>query len=366
MICVLGMHRSGTSAVTGVLGELGVQLGPAGHLMLATADNPRGFFEHLLLARLNDQILSALGGNWHEPPPLHNGWEGEPGLTDLRQRAQRVLQEDFGTASLWGWKDPRICLTLPFWRSLLPSPRFVLCLRNPLDVARSLQVRNGFDIDKGIALWLTYTTCAIRHISGSPALLMAYEDIVNRADVETARLAAFLDCQVPDADSPPRAAQTVTDGLHHHRSALTDLFAAAPASYTAPALYLLLRSLAEFQHDDAAQGIGPTSLDDLVERYAVAAQECAGDGRREAAILRRELNASRVQAEAVASHLTALLDTCERARISQAQLLEYLSTPVGALKLSLRAWLPTPMHALLRRWCWSLFPGLFRQGSPPK
>ena len=54
MICVLGMHRSGTSALTGVVEQLGAFLGPPAHLMAPRADNPAGFFEHQPLTDLND------------------------------------------------------------------------------------------------------------------------------------------------------------------------------------------------------------------------------------------------------------------------------------------------------------------------
>ena len=90
-----------------------------------------------------------LGGTWSEPPVLGAGWETDTALGDLRQRARAVIHQDFGAAPLWSWKNPRTCLTLPFWQRLLPSMRYVICLRNPIDVARSLRRRNGFSLDKG-------------------------------------------------------------------------------------------------------------------------------------------------------------------------------------------------------------------------
>src|SRR5262245_20660483 len=131
-ICILGMHRSGTSLVARLMNLLGVCLGEETQLMPADAYNPRGFWEHGALVALNNQILARLGGNWHEPPNFSPGWESSPALEDLRVQARDVICTNFNKAALWGWKDPRTCLTLPFWQSLIPSLKYVICLRNPL------------------------------------------------------------------------------------------------------------------------------------------------------------------------------------------------------------------------------------------
>src|SRR4029453_4502858 len=118
LVCVLGMHRSGTSLITRMLNVLGVYLGPNERLMKPQEDNPRGYWEHQLITDLNDAILARLGGSWHEPPTFSPDWGRAAGLADLRRKAQAVIHEDFATAECWGWKDPRTCLTLPFWQRL--------------------------------------------------------------------------------------------------------------------------------------------------------------------------------------------------------------------------------------------------------
>src|SRR5579859_5904043 len=112
VICILGMHRSGTSLITRLVNLLGVSLGPDEHLMKPLPDNPMGFWENQLLTDMNDEILSRLGGSWHHPPEFYSSWENAATIADLRQRARALLNEDFGAAKLWGWKDPRNCLTL--------------------------------------------------------------------------------------------------------------------------------------------------------------------------------------------------------------------------------------------------------------
>ena len=83
VVCVLGMHRSGTSLLTRVLNLLGVGLGPEGHLMPADKFNPKGFWEHHGIVNLNDEILETLGGTWRFLPKMPAGWENDARLEDF-------------------------------------------------------------------------------------------------------------------------------------------------------------------------------------------------------------------------------------------------------------------------------------------
>ncbi len=274
MICVLGMHRGGTSAIAGAIQALGVHLGPEPHRMKPRVDNPQGFFEHQLLTDLNDEILRTLGGSWHEPPPLPAGWETTATLQDIRRRAERLLQEDFGSTPLWGWKDPRTCLTLPFWQPLLPPARYVICLRNPIDVARSLHVRDSFPLEKGIDLWLRHMASAVSHRSGSPTLFVAYDDFVDQRATEIERLSAFVGRPTPGSGrSNAGADQGVDDNLRHYKSALADLFASRDASYAACAFYVVLRSLVVLQRANGLDGAELESVGTLVARSSERAHD---------------------------------------------------------------------------------------------
>ena len=117
-MCVLGMHRAGTSVVASLLELLGAHLGPVAHLMEPDETNPAGFWEHQGLTDLNDELLDAYGGSWHEPPALGGGWEDEAAATPIRAKARLLIEADFAEKIFCAWKDPRTCLTLPFWRSL--------------------------------------------------------------------------------------------------------------------------------------------------------------------------------------------------------------------------------------------------------
>ena len=101
----------------------GLNLGPEKDLMAAQSDNPDGFWENLRFVQLNDEILNATGGAW-DLPPLEKESFDAPDLRSFRTKAH-LLVDSFGTESIWGWKDPRNCLTFPFWKRLLPGLRTV-------------------------------------------------------------------------------------------------------------------------------------------------------------------------------------------------------------------------------------------------
>ncbi len=84
--------------------------------MPSQADNPDGFWEHLGFVALNDELLNALGGAWDLPPKADETFT-RPALDPLRLKA-RLLIEGLDSAHVWGWKDPRNSLTLPFWEDI--------------------------------------------------------------------------------------------------------------------------------------------------------------------------------------------------------------------------------------------------------
>jgi hypothetical protein len=147
-ICIAGAHRSGTSMLTRLLHACGLFLGPKNALMPPQADNPDGFWEHLGFVALNDELLNVLGGAWDLPPKADEAFT-RPELDPLRLKA-RLLIEGFDSAHVWGWKDPRNSLTLPFWQDLLSGLKTLIIVRNPLEVAYSMQVRNGTSCAFGI------------------------------------------------------------------------------------------------------------------------------------------------------------------------------------------------------------------------
>jgi len=255
VVCVLGMHRSGTSLVTRLVNFLGVYLGPPEHMMKPLPENPGGFWEQQQLKDVNDGILARLGGNWDEPPIRGAGWEMSPDLADLRLRARAVIEQDFGAAAVWGWKDPRTCLTLPFWQRLVRQMRYVICLRNPIGVAHSLERRNGFPFEKGVDLWLTHVKSALAHTAGQQRCVIVYEDAMKNWRHELRRLATFLELPELSESAEIQAAgeEFVKDEFQHHRTSIVGAVDEARLAFPAKALYLVLRMYASPRHGECRE-----------------------------------------------------------------------------------------------------------------
>ena len=174
---VLGMHRSGTSALTSLLDRLGFYAGPDESLMPADEHNARGYWELGELQDLNEQLLAALGGNWTDVLGVDPRRLGEEARDSFRARA-RSLVSHLDSYGPWVIKDPRLCLLLPFWREMLDRPVCVLIHRHPLAVARSLAKRDGLPIHVGIALWEHYNLAALAGSLGLPRALVGYHELL--------------------------------------------------------------------------------------------------------------------------------------------------------------------------------------------
>jgi hypothetical protein len=160
-VCVTGMHRSGTSFIAGALRFLGVSLGDPERMLRPGSDNPKGYFEVQSIVELDDELLAHLGGAWDQPPVLDPGWEHGPGLEAFRSRAAAILDDTFGPTSqreaVIAWKDPRLSLLLPFWRTVTPIATTIVVVRDPVEVALSLGAR-GYPVgaSQAASLWLRY------------------------------------------------------------------------------------------------------------------------------------------------------------------------------------------------------------------
>ena len=155
---VLGMHRSGTSSVAGVLTLLGAA--PPRTLMAAAADNPKGFFESRLVGELNDRILQAGGSSWDDWRHFDPDVLSADAAQAFREEIRATLKQEFADDAVIVLKDPRLCRLYPIWEGVLEEEgyqaEFVLPIRSPLEVARSLNRRNGMPIAAGLLLWLRH------------------------------------------------------------------------------------------------------------------------------------------------------------------------------------------------------------------
>jgi hypothetical protein len=219
---VVGMHRSGTSAVANSVFELGVRLPTDTEIVEAAPSNANGHWEPRDLAQFDESLLRYLGGTWSAPPIPDPGWEDsqDPAFVGLRARAEEIATRCFAHPPMV-LKDPRLCITLPLWRKLLaPQPCAVLVVRDPLDVAESLQVRDRFPLTLGLAIWARYIHQSVNTLAGMPVYALEYGSIFEDPRSRIGELAEFLiSCGVDVSPNGVQSAANVfEENLRHHHN----------------------------------------------------------------------------------------------------------------------------------------------------
>ncbi len=186
--------------VAHLLSCCGVWLGGAEELLPPDADdNPAGYWENQRFVEINDDLLAHFGGTWMAPPSLPKGWAQRADLEPFRAKA-RALIAQFDGRPLWGWKDPRTCLTLEFWQDLIPNLAFVVCVREPGSIAHSLAVRRFSNLGRSTALdlWRLYYEAALAGIEGRNAVFCQYATFSYDAPAELKRIVGALGIDVSD------------------------------------------------------------------------------------------------------------------------------------------------------------------------
>ena len=193
-ILVTGMHRSGTSAVTRVLGLLGCALPRV--VTESAPDNERGFWENPAIRDLNDRILASAGLAWDDWEPFDPRWYASPIAGEFRDDARAILEGEFAGSRLFVLKDPRVCRLLPFWidavRSVGAEPFMVSPIRNPLDVAASLEERNGIHPSIGLLMWLRHVLDAEAASRDLKRVHLRYEHLLFKTHAVVDRLGDAL------------------------------------------------------------------------------------------------------------------------------------------------------------------------------
>ena len=160
---VLGMHRSGTSAIAGLLHTNGISMGETGSFLpRPSSENPKGFFEDVRFREINDEVLACWGyrvSSWDLPPDAP--YDHAPRC--LFDRAVALVMKRHEEDPSWGWKDPRTCLVFSFWArvldsvNLLTTTRVIGLMRSSEDIAASMRRRgNPGSMDQFVELTRCY------------------------------------------------------------------------------------------------------------------------------------------------------------------------------------------------------------------
>jgi|HubBroStandDraft_1064217.scaffolds.fasta_scaffold15259_4 hypothetical protein len=222
-VMVVGMHRSGTSGMAHTLAELGMAPPDPDDLVPAGPGNEQGHWESQSLLEADNQLLRLLGGTWHAPPRTFPGWEQADGPIPeaFRSEAAQLARNNFARTPMV-LKDPRLCITLPFWRSLFESePCAVFVLRDPLEVALSLRARHSdLPLTLGLAIWDRYVRQAMTSMAGMPVFAIEYPSIVEEPGRRIGELVAFLaDCGIQVSNENVASASGILEpGLRYQRA----------------------------------------------------------------------------------------------------------------------------------------------------
>ena len=229
-VVVLGVGRSGTSAVTRGLQALGVELGD--QLRPAGGKNPAGFFEDESLLKINRRLRKALGIKAESVTLIEPHQWQLPAVQALQQEAIEDIRRRFGRYPLWGYKYGRTLRMLPFWRAVFQSldldVRYVMALRNPLSVARSrakLDPLRGAQ-EKSDLEWLVNVVPYFREVRERPFVIVDYDLLIANPVAQLERIAATLN--LPMTASTQAAIQAYADHflnptLQHSRFTDADL-----------------------------------------------------------------------------------------------------------------------------------------------
>ena len=202
VIVILGMHRSGTSALCELISHLGAQLAAE---LLPTVDevNSHGFFEDAEVVRINELILSNLGRTWFDLRLLPQDW-----LSTIDQSiydsARAHIEKFYASYPITLLKDPRLCLLMPFWLEMFDQSgvetKCVYCYRHPGQVAASLNARDSIPIDSALLLWLNYTFASLTGAANREEIFtINYTDLLTDPVKEADRIADFVGLDSADS-----------------------------------------------------------------------------------------------------------------------------------------------------------------------
>ncbi|WP_374442555.1 sulfotransferase family protein [Stella sp.] len=255
-VLVLGMHRSGTSAVARLVSLLGAD--PPTDILAGGDGNQAGYWEPGGLVAVHDRLLREIDSSWFDPRPPRLARLADAARAGYLAELRQQLRTSFGRSACFVLKDPRICRMVPLYRRLLAGlgaeVRVVLVVRDPTAVARSLRRRNLLSLNFAGLLWASHTLAAERDTRDLPRVVVSYDALMEDWREPAGRLARLLAPAVPPFD-PAAMPSPIQPELRHHAPATRRPFGSR--------LGVLLGAI----HDALAGGMPPERLDRLGERH---------------------------------------------------------------------------------------------------
>ncbi|MGE5087948.1 MAG: glycosyltransferase [Candidatus Levyibacteriota bacterium] len=259
-LVVLGIYRSGTSALSRVLNLCGAFL-PQRVVAARLGTNPKGFWESEAVNHLDARLLRHLGADWSRID-FALPREG-PLVDDFLADSRELLASEYGDAPFILIKDPRICILAPLWHRALEEsgyrPVYVVPVRNPLEVARSLEAQGDLPAAEGLALWLAYMErieAFVRTVD-APVVHLRYTELLDDWRRVVRRIARHLDVPLAIDRRAAEIDAFIEAGMRKHRAADAELDEQL-AGASGDALRTMYRRMLERCERDAAAQLART------------------------------------------------------------------------------------------------------------
>jgi O-antigen biosynthesis protein len=226
LIIILGMHRSGTSLITRALKVFGVDLG-SNLFGPKKGDNDKGFFEDIDINIFDRELERALNRDWHFIGPITTQDVEFLCAEGYLEKALELLLSKTKNTSIFGFKDPRVAKLLPFWKRVFDQSgldiQYLLTIRNPVSVAKSLSKRDALDPEKSYLLWLAHLIPCLTETSSEERVLVDYDVLLTSPEKELRRIAKSLDLTINDEDLASFLSDFLDTNLRHNISSNIDL-----------------------------------------------------------------------------------------------------------------------------------------------
>ena len=396
-ILIMGMHRSGTSAVARVIEALGAYPGEPEELLPAHKnDNPAGYWERTDIVREHDRLLASVGHAWDRVAGFDASALDNEQFKSLHDALRPIIDSLQAHGTTWLVKDPRLSILLPLWLPLVDRAACVVVVRDPREIAASLR-----DTPRGILtsqfpllLWEKYLRSLLRGLQGRHALFVSYTALLADPQTQTSRLLHGLDALGAAGLSLPTSspADLIDDDQHHSRieehltlspeqAALADWLEAqtreaGPVTVTGyPDAVPPDATLAEFEaafdhHIERGSAEANHRIEVIQHLHAEREQgyrRQAQEYEQEIAVHQHDLALERTRVSELTSELAAASDATNTLRQQHAELSRHaaaLGSSVDELKTSLSWRITAPLRwiarALTPRFSWNVEQKLFR------
>lgn len=181
IICILGMHRSGTSMLAHLIREMGVYFGEWDDLYEPSAYNLDGHFELKQIVDTHDEILRYYHRSWFDVASFRINMN-DPFIEKEKEILKNCILTNLRDQEYFGIKDPRMCLMLPLWNEIFLEldcqVKYIIICRNPIEVAKSLKRRDGLPYQYGEKLWYFYNNKLFSDMDEKEIFLVTYDDLL--------------------------------------------------------------------------------------------------------------------------------------------------------------------------------------------